>query len=135
MSDPISEIKGMGPELKVKLETEGIRNTEQFLQHARTAHQRTELAHKVGTTQVVIKELANRADLMRLNGVGGVYANVLEEVGVNSCKELQHRVPEHLHTMLQEALTSKKLAQHVPTLAQITGWIAEAKALAATSPE
>jgi hypothetical protein len=40
-----------------------------------------------------------------------------------------------LHTMLQEALTSKKLAQHVPTLAQIIGWIAEAKTLAATSPE
>jgi len=135
MSHPISEIKGMEPELKLKLETEGIKDTEQFLEHARTAHQRTELAHKVDTTQVVIKELANRADLMRLNGVGGIYANLLEEAGVNSCKEMQHRVPEHLHTTLQEALTSKKLAQHVPTVAQITEWIAEAKTLAATSPE
>jgi len=72
---------------------------------------------------------------MRLNGVGGIYANLLEEAGVNSCKELQHRVPERLYTTLQEALTSKKLAQHVPTVAQITEWIAEAKTLAATSPE
>jgi len=71
MSHPISEIKGMEPELKLKLETEGIKDTEQFLEHARTAHLRTELSYKVGTTQVVIKELANRADLMRLNGVEG----------------------------------------------------------------
>ena len=34
MSNPISEIKEIKPELKVKLETEGIRNTEQFLRRA-----------------------------------------------------------------------------------------------------
>jgi predicted RecB family nuclease len=135
MNDSMSDIKGLQPEVKTKLESEGIRNTTQFLEHTRTQQQRTELAHKVGTTPVVIKELANRADLMRVHGVGGDYSNLLEEAGVNSCRELQHRVPEKLHTAIVAIHTNKKIGYRVPTLVQTTQWITEAKALAATSPE
>jgi predicted flap endonuclease-1-like 5' DNA nuclease len=135
MSDPIGEVKGVGPELKAKLEAAGIHNMHQFLEHAHTAKQRNELASKVGVTHVVIKEIANRADLMRVNGIGSVYSNLLEEAGVNSCKELQHRKPDNLEATLQEVHAKRKLAQQLPTLAQITEWVAEAKKLAATSPE
>ena len=135
MSDPISKLKGLTPELQSALETNGIKHTDQLLEHARTSSQRTALAHKLGTTPVVLKELANRADLMRLKGVGGDLSNLLEEAGVNSCKELQHRKPDNLEATLQEPHTKKKLAQHLPTLAQITEWVTEAKKLAATSPE
>ncbi len=79
--------------------------------------------------------MANRADLMRVRGVGGDYSNLLEEVGVNSCRELQHRIPEKLHTALEAIHTGKKIGYRVPTLVQTTQWITEAKALAATSPE
>jgi predicted flap endonuclease-1-like 5' DNA nuclease len=135
MSDPIGNLKGLAPDVKVKLEAEGIRNTQQLLEQAQTAKQRTELAHKVGTTPPVLKELANRADLMRLKGVGGDFSNLLEEAGVNSCKELQHRLPENLHQTLMELHTNKKIGHHAPTLAQVTEWIAEAKTLSASSPE
>src|SRR5947209_14261203 len=135
MSDPISKIKGLSPDIQAKLEAEGIRNTQQLLEHTQTAKQRTELAHQVGTTALVLKELANRADLMRLRGVGGDFSNLLEEAGVNSCKELQHRVPEKLHQTLVELHTSKKIGHHAPTLAQVTEWITEAKSLSASSPE
>jgi predicted flap endonuclease-1-like 5' DNA nuclease len=135
MSDPISDIKGLQPEVKTKLEAEGIRNTQQLLEHTRTQKQRTELAQKVGTTPAAIKELANRADLMRVKGVGGDFSNLLEEAGVNSCKELQHRVPDKLHAKLEEIHTSKKIAHRAPTLAEVTAWIGEAHSLAETSPE
>jgi len=135
MNDPMNDIKGLQPEVKTKLESEGIRNTTQFLEHTRTSQQRTELAHKVGTTPVAIKELANRADLMRIPGVGGDYSNLLEEAGVSSCRELQHRVPEKLHAMLEAIHTDKKIGHRTPTLVQTTQWITEAKALAATSPQ
>ena len=135
MSDPISGIKGLQPDVKEKLEAEGIKNTQQLLEHTRSVKQRTELAQKVGTTPTAIKELANRADLMRLKGVGGDMSNLLEEAGVNSCKELQHRVPEKLHEKLAELQASKKIAHHTPTLAQVTDWINESKSLSATSPE
>ena len=112
----------MTPALKVKLEAQGISNSEHLLEHAHTGHQRNELANKVDTTPHVIKELVNRADLMRINGVGTVFSNLLEEAGVNSCKELQHRVPEHLHKMLEEYHLSKKLSQRAPSLSEVTDW-------------
>lgn len=135
MADLIGSIKGITPELKGKLEADGIKNTQQLLEHTQTAKQRTELAHKTGTTAIVLKELANRADLMRLKGVGGDFSNLLEEAGVNSCKELQHRLPEKLHQTLVDLHTSKKIGHHSPTIAQVTEWIAEAKTLSASSPE
>jgi predicted flap endonuclease-1-like 5' DNA nuclease len=135
MVDPIEKIKGMTPELAVKFRAEGIETADELLAHARTPHQRTELSHKVGTTPVAIKELANRADLMRLKGVGGDLSNLLEEAGVNSCKELQHRLAEHLHQTLANLNASKHIAHHVPPVAWIQDWITEAKTLALTAPE
>ena len=96
-----------------------------------TQKQCAELAHEVGTTLVAIKELANRADLMRLHGVGGNFSNMLVEVGVTSCRELQHYIPEKLHTQLEKISIDKQIGHRVPTLAQTTQWIIEAKALAA----
>ena len=134
-TDSISKIKGITPELQEKLGAEGIKHTDQLLEHTRTVKQRNDLAHKLGTSASVLKELANRADLMRLKGVGGDLSNLLEEAGVNSCKELQHRSAEHLHTALVELNASKKIAHHAPTLAQVEEWIAESKTLSHTSAE
>ncbi len=135
MSDLISKLKGLDAGLQAKLEAEGMRTTEQLLEHTQTSKQRTELAQKLGSTPVILKELANRADLMRLKGVGGDLSNLLEEAGVNSCKELQHRTPERLQQSLAELHTSKHIGHHTPTLAQVTEWISEAKSLAQTSAE
>lgn len=135
MSDPIEKIKGMTAELAAKFEAEGITTANELLAHALTPHQRTELAHKVGSTPHVIKEFANRADLMRVHGVGGDLSNLLEEAGVNSCKELQHRVAEHLHQTLANLNASTHIAHHVPPVAWIQEWIDEAKTLAHTAPE
>ena len=131
----ISDIKGLTSQVKAKLESEGIKNTMQLLERTQTQKQRTELASKVSTTPEAMKELANRADLMRLHGVGGDFSNLLEVAGVNSCKELQHRVPEKLYTTLEAIHTGKKIGHRAPAIAQVTEWIAEAKQLSATSPE
>ena len=130
----ISDIKGLTPQVKAKLESEGIKNTMQLLEHTQTQKQLTELASKVSTTPEAMKELANRADLMRLHGVGGDFSNLLEEAGVNSCRELQHRIPEKLYKTLGAIHTDKKIGHHAPSLTQATEWIAEAKTLSETSP-
>src|SRR5579875_6303 len=55
MADPSSDIKGLQPEVRTKLEAGGTKNTQQLLERARTPKQRTELAHKVGTTPTAIR--------------------------------------------------------------------------------
>jgi predicted flap endonuclease-1-like 5' DNA nuclease len=135
MSYPISKLRGLDATLQTKLEAKDIRTTEQLLEQTKTNKQRTELAHSLETTPVILKELANRADLMRLKGVGEDFSNLLEDAGVNSSKELQHRAPENLQKTLAEVHTSKHIGHHAPTLAQVTEWVNEAKALAHTSAE
>ena len=82
MHDSMSNLKELQPEVKTKLASQGIRTTTQLLEHTGTQKQCAELAHEVGTTLVAIKELANRADLMRLHGVGGDFSNMLVAAGV-----------------------------------------------------
>jgi len=135
MSDPIEKIKGMTTELAAKFHAEGIETADELLAHARIPHQRIELARKIGTTPLAVKELANRADLMRLRGVGGDLSNLLEEAGVNSCKELQHRIAEHLHQTLVTLNASKHIAHHVPPVTWIQEWITEAQTLSQTALE
>jgi predicted flap endonuclease-1-like 5' DNA nuclease len=135
MSESIGKIKGIEASVQEKLEGAGIRNTDQLLEHSRTPQQRAELARSVGTTPTALKELANRADLMRLKGVGADFSNLLEEAGVNSCKELQHRSAENLYKALVDLHTTKHIAHHAPTQAQVTEWVTEAKTLAHSSAE
>lgn len=132
---PMNDVKGIPPEVKTNLESEGITTTQQFLENTRTQQQRRQLANKVGTTPVAIKEWANCADLMRLRGVGGAFSTLLNEAGVHSCRELQQCEPEQLFAKLETISTDQKIGHHIPTLAQVTEWITEAKSLAATSPE
>lgn len=133
MKDKISTLKGMTPELQAKLEEKGIRDTQHLLDQTATEKQRADLAHAVGVKPQVLKEFHNRADLMRLKGVGGDLSNLLEEAGVNSCKELRHRKAESLHEALVKIQAEKKIAHHTPTLAQITEWIKEAESFSHTA--
>lgn len=131
MGHKISEIKGLDPAIQAKLEKDNILTIEDLLKTAGTAAQRTALATKLGVKGSELTEWINRADLMRLKGVGMEMANLLEECGVDSCKELQHRVAENLHTKLKTTNDEKKITHHAPTLAQVQEWIKEAATFAA----
>jgi predicted flap endonuclease-1-like 5' DNA nuclease len=131
MADKISEIKGLDAAMVAKLEAAGIHTTDDLLAQAGTASARNALAGKLGTTSSEVTEWVNRADLIRLKGVGMEMANLLEECGVDSCKELQHRVAANLHAKLQSVNDEKKITNHAPSLAQVEAWIAEAATLAA----
>jgi predicted flap endonuclease-1-like 5' DNA nuclease len=131
----IVDLKGIPPEVKTNLESEGITNTQQFLENTRTQQQRKQLANKVGTTPAALMEWVNCADLMRLRGVGWVFSTMLNEAGIHSCRELQTCEPEQLYETLENIHNDKKLGRHIPTLTQVNDWITEAKTLAATSPE
>ncbi len=71
---------------------------------------------------------------MRLKGVGTEMANLLEDSGVDSVKELQHRKADMLATKLKETNDAKHITGHVPSHAQLQTWIEEARILAAQLP-
>lgn len=131
MAHKIAEIKGLSEEMQTKMGAANIATVEHLLEQTATPAQRNALAQQLGVTSSQLTEWVNRADLMRLKGVGTEMANLLEECGVDSCKELQHRVAANLQAKLKATNDEKHITHHAPPLAQVEEWIQEAAQLSA----
>lgn len=125
----ISKLRGITPELAGNMKAKGLRNSGMLLDNAKTPKARAALAAAYGVDEKAVLELANRADLARVKGIGEVFSNLLEETGVDTVKELAKRKPENLHAALVAKRTEKNLAGRAPTLNEVTDWIEQAKAL------
>ena len=125
----IVEIEGIGEKLAATLEGAGIATVEALLAAGGTAKGREELAGKTGLKTSQILEWVNRADLMRVKGVGSEYSDLLEAAGVDTVKELATRRPDNLHAKLLEVNEAKNLVRRPPALSQVEAWVADAKSL------
>jgi predicted flap endonuclease-1-like 5' DNA nuclease len=125
----LTEIEGVGPVYSSKLQAAGIATVEALLEAGATPQGRKELEEKTEIGHKLILEWVNLADLMRVKGVGEEYADLLEEAGVDTVKELRNRNPENLYKALLAANEAKNLVRHVPGLEQVKAWVAQAKDL------
>ncbi len=112
-----------------RLHKAGISTTEGFLTMAGTPQGRQELSQKSRIEASRLLEFVNRADLMRLKGVGKEYSDLLEEAGVDTVRELAQRAPANLYSKVIEVNDAKHLTRRAPSESQIEHWIAEAKSL------
>lgn len=128
MSYKISEIEGIGPVFSEKLGAAGIATTDDLLRLCANAKGRTEVSEKTGLSTSQLLAWADMADMMRLNGVGPQFSELLKAAGVDTVKELRTRNAENLTAKLAEVNAEKKLARTVPALSQVSGWIEQANA-------
>jgi len=126
---PVIEIEGIGKKYTGKLHEAGIYYTAELLKVGATPVGRRELAEKTGISQDLVLEWVNLSDLFRIKGIGEEYSDLLEEAGVDTVVELSRRNAANLHAKIIEVNEAKKLVRRPPTLANIEGWIAEAKKL------
>jgi predicted flap endonuclease-1-like 5' DNA nuclease len=129
MSYPIEAIEGIGAALAGKLETVGIKRTTDLLESCGHAKGRSDVASKTGLSEKQLLKWANMADLMRISGVAGEFAELLEAVGVDTVKELQHRNAENLASKMVEVNEAKKLTRRTPAASEVEKWIEQAKTL------
>ncbi|MEZ6195529.1 MAG: DUF4332 domain-containing protein [Planctomycetota bacterium] len=127
MSYGIEEIEGIGPAYGEKLRAAKIKSTADFLKLCCDKSGRKKVATETGLSETLILKWANLADLMRLNGVGPQFSELLEAAGVDTVKELRQRRADNLATKMAEINAEKKLTRRVPDAAAIQGWIDEAK--------
>jgi predicted flap endonuclease-1-like 5' DNA nuclease len=126
---PIAQVKGVTAELAKAFQAAGITDSDAFLAATSTPKQRTEMAAKMKMDVKAVLELANRADLIRIKGVAGVYSDLLENAGVDTVKELAARKAENLHAKMLEINEKMKLTTRPPALSAVTAWVEEAKKL------
>jgi predicted flap endonuclease-1-like 5' DNA nuclease len=125
----LTEIEGIGEVYSGKLKAVGIDTVEELLEAGVTPKGRQELEEKTGIGHKLILEWVNLADLMRIKGIGEEYADLLEEAGVDTVKELRNRNSDNLHAALLEINEQKRLVRQVPGRDQVANWIEQAKTL------
>ena len=126
----IDTIEGLGYKQATRLRKARVRTTEALLRTASTRTGRRHLAEATGLSDRLILEWVNRADLMRVKGVGEEYSDLLEEAGVDTIKELRQRNPRNLLATMVEVNNKKRLVRRLPTETMVTRWVEYAKMLA-----
>lgn len=127
----IVDIEGVGQRSADALSKAGVKTVEALLKTAGGAPGRKSLADKTKIDASKLLEWVNRADLMRIKGVGSEFSDLLEAAGVDSVKELAQRKAGNLHTRMLEVNTTKKLVRRAPNAKAVAAWVAQAKTLPA----
>ncbi len=127
----IEDVEGIGPAYGEKLRSASVKNTDELLSAGKTKKGRADLAQKTGINESLILKWVNMVDLYRINGIGSEFSELLEASGVDTVKELKHRVAANLVTKMTEVNTEKSLTRRVPTESVVADWIEQAKTLPA----
>jgi predicted flap endonuclease-1-like 5' DNA nuclease len=89
----IIDVEGIGPAYSSKLYDIDINTVSDLLERGANSSGRDEIAEKADISPKLILEWVNHADLYRIEGVEGQFADLLEEAGVDTVPELARRNP------------------------------------------
>ena len=129
MAYKVIDIEGVGEVYAEKLTKIGLVKVSEFLEACATPKARADLATLTGISEKLILRWTNHADLFRIKGVGPQFAELLEAAGVDTVKELRHRVPENLQPKLEEVNAEKHLVRRVASLKEVVKMVQQAKEL------
>ena len=129
MTYPISDLDGLDQEAKAALRAAGIRTTDRLLEEAKNVKGRKALAARTGIDEKRILRWANKADRMRIKGMGRDYADLLHAAGVGTVRELKYRNPSKLAQAMAEANAKRKRVRVLPSEKTVERWIEHAKKL------
>ena len=126
----IIDVEGIGEVYAKKLLDAGVSDTAVLLEKCCKPAGRKALAEATGISEKLILTWTNHADLMRIKGIGPQFSELLEKAGVDTVKELAHRVPANLAAKCAEVNEAHKIVGRVPVEKEIAKMVEEAKTLA-----
>lgn len=129
MSLHVSKLRGISLEIRQKLKRQGISYTHQLLHEAGSPEQRRRLAERSRIDEPALLRLVRRADLARVKGVGAIFADMLEMIGVDQVTTLAQQDAFELRARLFQLNAAERLARRAPTTDEVQQWIAQARAL------
>ena len=129
MNYPLTKIDGLSATAAAKLKAAGIRTTAKFLEAASSQKGRKALAATTGIGEAQLLTWVNRADCLRVKGMGTATTGLLNAAGVTTVRELTFRNPERLAQAMADANVRLKLARINPTPKSVGQLIERAKRL------
>lgn len=125
----VETVEGIGKTYAKKLRSIGVRQTHDLLDLCRDAEGRERLAKylKVHTNEVA--RWNSMADLMRVNGIGGQFAELLEASEVQSIEELMNQKSSSLAKRMAEVNAKTPKTRSLPSADNVADWVKQAKKL------
>ena len=122
----VTVLRGVSEEYAQRLEAAGVRSVAELLRACARRKDRERLAGQCGIPGALLLKWTHYADLMRIRGVGGEYAELLAAAAVESVPELARRSPEQLTARLEAVNAEHDLVRRVPVLLQVRSWVRQA---------
>lgn len=126
---PVEEIEGVGTTYGNRLRAARIENTEQLLNQCCESSRQTEAAKHVKVEPFVVGKWVSMSDLMRIPGIRGRYAELLEASGIASVGEMARQKGATLAARMARVNTEEHTLQSVPDTETVIAWIESAKEL------
>ncbi len=128
----LTSVRGLSAAEVAKLKRAGVDNTSELLGATQTHYAEQSLAKKSGITLTRMREAVNRADLLQVSGIGPATADLFENVGVNSAKELATRRPDTLWKAIEAYVKARpELNYRLPSPTTVQSLVGQAKSFVA----
>lgn len=122
----IDQVAGIDHKQATKLRKAGVRTSKRLIEEAATRRGRTQLSKSTGLSSKDLQTWVHHADLLRVRGIGGEYAELLVAAGVDTLRDLRRRNPTALLAKIIGLNGSHRVVDRLPTEGMVEGWIASA---------
>ncbi len=125
----IDQVAGIDHKQATKLRKAGVRTSKRLIEEAATRRGRTQLSKSTGLSSKDLQTWVHHADLLRVRGIGGEYAELLVAAGVDTLRDLRRRNPTALLAKIIGLNGSHRVVDRLPTEGMVEGWIESAGVL------
>jgi len=125
----IDQVAGIAHKDATKLRKAGVRTSKGLIEVAADRKGRSELAAATGIDSRNLQLWVNHADLLRVQGVGAEYAELLTAAGVDTLRDLRRRNPTALLAKIIGLNGSSRVVRRLPTESMVEVWIEAAREL------
>ncbi|MHA1954622.1 MAG: DUF4332 domain-containing protein, partial [Candidatus Heimdallarchaeaceae archaeon] len=130
MDYKVDEIEGIGPKYRTKLKDAGIVTTDTLIERTWTSLKRKRLSSKIGINSGLLFKWMNHANLMRIKGISGEYADLLYRIGVSNLLILSQKHNTSIMKSIDVLLINKpNIVKRKPSLKRVKSWITQAQKL------
>jgi predicted RecB family nuclease len=123
----IDEVVGVSVRDATKLRKAGIKTSRGLIDSASTRRARSDLSARTGIAPRDLQTWVHHADLLRVRGIGGEYAELLVAAGVETIRDLRRRNSTALLAKIISMNGYDKVVKRLPTESILNGWIDSAK--------